>query len=89
MSALWNYYGIDWALLIFSIINLWLLGNGKKIGFLVGITANICGIIFGIMIESYASPPMNIMFIIMNVRGYLRWRERENEVQCIDRIKKV
>lgn len=77
MKFLWKYYGVDWILLILSVINLWLLGNGKKFGFIIGVVSNIFGIIFGIMIESYASPAMNIMFMIMNIRGYLKWRANE------------
>ena len=75
-----KYYGTDWAAMCFTFGQLFLLGNGKRVGFVFGILATISWTAFGIMAGSIANPIANTIFLIMNVRGLLKWKEMEREV---------
>ncbi|GAB5458154.1 MAG: hypothetical protein Hens3KO_11840 [Henriciella sp.] len=75
-----KYYGTDWAAMTFTFGQLYLLGNGKRIGFVFGIFATITWAAFGIMAGSIANPIANTVFLIMNIRGYVKWQNKEVRV---------
>ena len=74
--ALTTFYGTDWAAMIFTFLQLMLLGNRNPLGFVFGICANVCWSAFGIMVGSVANPLANAVFLVLNVRGLLAWRRR-------------
>ena len=76
-----KYYGTDWAAMCFTFIQLYLLGNGKRIGFVFGIFATLSWTAFGIMAGSIANPIANSIFLVMNIRGLLKWTEMETEIE--------
>ena len=73
MTDIFKYYGIDWLLFILVLIHLWLLGNKNKLAFAFGILGCVCGIVFGIMIESIASVVMNFTFGLLHLRAFIKW----------------
>ncbi|MDJ0920105.1 MAG: nicotinamide mononucleotide transporter [Henriciella sp.] len=72
-----KYYGTDWAAMFFTFAQLYLLGNGKRAGFIFGILATISWASFGIMAGSVANPIANFIFLVMNLRGLLKWKATE------------
>lgn len=68
-----KYYGIDWLLFALVVLHLWLLGNRKKEAFLYALVANTCGLTLGVLIGSVATILMNVVFMVMNVRAYIKW----------------
>ena len=70
-----QYYGADWLGMFLSVLNIWLMGNKNKYGFLVGILANLSWLIFGIMSETIAGLIVNLIMIILNFRGYQKWKK--------------
>ncbi|VAX40258.1 hypothetical protein MNBD_PLANCTO03-1504 [hydrothermal vent metagenome] len=70
-----KYYGLDWAAMIFTFLSLYRLGHGKRDGFLYGLCANVCWAGFGILALSVANPMANVVFIVLNVRGYRHWQQ--------------
>ena len=72
-----KYYGTDWAAMLFTFGQLYLLGNGKRSGFVFGIFATITWAAFGIMAGSIANPLANTVFLIMNIRGFVKWQNKE------------
>jgi fatty-acid desaturase len=74
MSAFLNYYGADWAAMALSLTAVYLLGNQARIGFLVFALANVVWVFLGTFwMNSLGIAIGNTAFLVMNLRGYLRW----------------
>jgi len=79
MEILFKYSGLDWLSMVFSLCAMLLLGSKIKWGFLFFIIANIIMIAVSIlMIESVALTVGNSVFLVTNLRGFLRWNS-ENQ----------
>ncbi len=73
-----NYYGLDWAAMVLSVLAVWMLGNKNKYGFVVFITANIIWVILGAaLMHSYGIILGNIFFLVSDTRGFLNWNKDE------------
>jgi hypothetical protein len=68
-----NLYGLDWAAMAFSLSALYLIGRKKPAGFLCFVTANLCWIAVGWLTSSVAISCGNVLFLVLNVRGYHGW----------------
>jgi hypothetical protein len=74
MIDLFKYYGFDWIAIMLSVIAMILLGNKIKWGFTIFMLANITWILLGfLLLNSYAIVLGNIIFLITNTRGFLKW----------------
>jgi hypothetical protein len=80
MDFLFNYYGLDWLAMIFSLIAIYYVGNRKRSGFLFFVTANALWIILGVLLlQSYGIVIGNTVFLIMNVRGFIHWQHKPTQ----------
>ncbi|TGL57858.1 PnuC protein [Leptospira ognonensis] len=74
MTDLFKYYALDWIAMMLSILAMILLGNKVKWGFTLFMLANITWILLGfLLLDSYAIVFGNIVFLITNTRGFLKW----------------
>jgi nicotinamide riboside transporter PnuC len=76
MEIIFKYHGIDWIAIIMTFLTLYYLGERRRFGFVFGIVASISWLIFGILVDSIANIVANIIFIALNLRGYLNWKEQ-------------
>lgn len=75
IDILFKYYGLDWLSMILSITAMILIGNKLKLGFIFFITANITMILVSyLMIHSLALVVGNLIFLVTNTRGFLKWK---------------
>jgi len=65
--------------MMLTVLSLYLLGQKSKSGFLFGFGANLCWGIFGVMAGSVANVVANIIFFILNVRGWINWTREEKD----------
>ncbi len=72
-----KFYGIDWLAMFLTFIAIWQIGNKKRIGFVLMISGNICWAAIGILTESYAMVVANTVFIAMNSRAIIKWKEEK------------
>ena len=72
-----NYFGVDWFAMAFTLCAIYLLGDKKRAGFVVMICGNSCWIAVGYLSSSLAMMIANVVFLAMNLRGYLRWSSQE------------
>ena len=71
-----NYYGLDWLGMALSLLAVYQLGNKKHVGFLTFIVANSIWIFLGlILMKSLGTAVGNFVFLVMNVRGYFKWKK--------------
>ena len=75
LNSLTTYYGSDWAAMVFTFLQLYLMAEKNKWGFIYGLCANVCWITFGIIAGSVASPFANIIFAALNIRGLIKWHK--------------
>ena len=75
-EILLKYHGIDWIAIIMTFLTLYYLGERRRFGFVFGIVASISWLIFGILVDSIANIVANVIFIALNLRGYLNWKEQ-------------
>lgn len=75
MDLLLNYNGLDWLAMVLSLLALWLIGNKNRFGFVAFILANVTWIVVSIwLIHSLGIVLGNVVFLAMNVRGYVNWK---------------
>ena len=72
------HYGTDWIAMISSFIWLYLIGNKHRIGFVFAVIASMSWLCFGWLNHSYASVFANLIFIFLNIRGYIKWAEKNS-----------
>lgn len=82
MTDLFKYFGLDWIAMLLSVIAMILLGNKVKWGFTLFMLANITWILLGfLLLHSYAIVLGNIIFLITNTRGFLKWNAEKTTEQ--------
>ena len=74
MELIGAYYGVDWLAMVLTFFSINDLGRKRRRGFLVGMGANVAWFWFGVMAGSVANPVANVIFMVMNVKGFLKWR---------------
>ena len=80
MSDVFKYYSLDWIAMLLSVIAMLLLGNKVKWGFVLFMLANMTWIVLGFLIlHSYAIVLGNIIFLITNARGFLKWNAEKTK----------
>jgi hypothetical protein len=79
MEVVLKYFGLDWLAMASSLLAVYLIGNKNRIGFISYILANVLWIYLGIFqMQSFGISIGNIFFLIMNLRGYLKWKETKS-----------
>lgn len=74
-----KYYCTDWITFLCNLIAIWLIGSGKKYGFLFGLVACATDLIFGFLTESWAIKTSAMLFMIFNLRAYYKWNKNGNK----------
>ena len=74
MEILLKYHGVDWIAMVLTFLTLYYLGEKRRSGFVFGILASISWLIFGVLVHSIANIVANVIFIALNLRGYLNWK---------------
>lgn len=72
-----QYFGVDWAAMAFTFLAIYLLGNKSRMGFAVMMCGNACWMVVGLLTASIALVIANAVFLLMNVRGWIRWGCRD------------
>ena len=75
MEYIVKFYGTDWAAMVLTFISLHYLGNRSIWGFVFGILASLAWMGFGLLAGSLANPIANAIFILLNIRGIVKWRK--------------
>ena len=71
-----KYYGLDWLILILNIYSYYLIGDRKKIGFILGLIGCVLGIfMFSYMQFSWAMIIMYLCFGFLNIKNYIKWQK--------------
>jgi hypothetical protein len=76
-----HYYYLDWLAMVLSLLAVWLLGNKNRWGFASFVLANLTWLAVGSIAGSYGIVVGNIAFLIMNTRGFFRWKASANCVE--------
>jgi nicotinamide riboside transporter PnuC len=83
-----NIAYLDWIAAVFEIVGFWMIGNKRRSGF---ISCMMCSILWtGVAIQSelYGLLVIAILCFILHVRGYLKWKHRE-EKYTLDEAKEI
>lgn len=67
---------MDWAACFFTLVNVWLLAEKNRHGWLFGIAGNVLWIVYATW-PTWQLPlaVLNALFLGLNVRGYWKWRK--------------
>ena len=77
MESFLKYYGLDWIAMASSLLAVYLIGDKNRFGFLSYIIANSLWIYLGVFkMQSLGISVGNIFFLMMNLRGYLKWKSQ-------------
>jgi hypothetical protein len=81
MELFLKYYTLDWLAMALSLLAVYLLGNKNKYGFISFSIANAFWIFLGFtMMNSLGIGIGNIVFLIMNIRGFVFWNKKNMEL---------
>ena len=72
-----KYYGIDWTAMVLNALAIYLLGKKQKLGFFLGVLANIAWIVFAILAHSVATVVACSIFGFLNARGWWSWTKEQ------------
>ncbi|MBC7798796.1 MAG: PnuC protein [Pyrinomonadaceae bacterium] len=76
-----KFYGLDWLAMSLSVLAMILIGNKIKWGFVLFALANVTWILLGsLVLESYAIVIGNVLFLITNSRGFIKWNRATAKV---------
>ena len=78
-----QYYGIDWLVTITVFVGIFLLGDKKKMGFIVGMISSSFAFVFSFQIGSIANGVTAIILFILYLRGFWKWRKQEISEESI------
>ena len=73
MELVFRYYAVDWSATAGTLVSLWLLGEQRRLGFVVGAAAATGWFAFGVLAGSTATMIANSLLFVLYVRGYRRW----------------
>ena len=79
VEALLKFHGTDWVGMVFGLISTYLLTKQRRWGFVFGIVAGLGWIAFGVLTQSFPSIIANSLFIVINCRGFWRWKKERVE----------
>ena len=77
ITFLTQYYGFDWLAILVGVIGLWRLGNKDKSGFIFYMLAAVAGFVFAVLAHSGAYMIANLITLLLQLRGYLKWQKEE------------
>lgn len=73
-----KHRGVDWIAMVLMFISLIRLGDHKRDGFAWGLAATVAWAVFNGMVFSIAGVIANVIYFFLNLRGWLRWRPRDD-----------
>jgi hypothetical protein len=82
----WIREALGVAAICIGLVSKWLLGNYQKSGWLWGAAASILWMGFAYRVESPVQFLLNIVYIVVSVRGYSLWVKRQEDRQCSEDI---
>jgi hypothetical protein len=68
------YYYLDWLEMSLSLLTVGLLGSKSRWGFACFVVANLTWLVVGSIAGSYGIVLGNVAFLVMNTRGFFRWK---------------
>lgn len=74
-EILTKYYGLDLIAMGITSLGIYLIGNKKQSGFLLAIIGGMIWIVFAILTQTIGLIIANIILIMLNLRGYLKWKK--------------
>lgn len=75
-NAFFEYYGIDWIAALFLICYWYYNGEKKRIGFVFGILASICWIVYAYLSNSLANIIINLIGMTFFIIYFFKWKEQ-------------
>lgn len=72
-DSAFNYYFIDLIGMICMLASIWLLGNQRRSGFVIGLIGATSFVVFGVLAESLFAIIGNSILAVIYIRGWLRW----------------
>ena len=85
MDVYLKYYGLDWLAMAASLFAVYLIGNKNRLGFISYILANVLWIYLGVFkMQSFGISVGNVFFLMMNLRGFLKWKKDKNKTNKND-----
>jgi len=83
MENIFAHYGVDWLAISLSLFAAYLLGNKRKVGFIVFALSNVFWVILGVFfMSSYGMALGNFAFLLLNIRGYIHWNKASFDNQA-------
>lgn len=68
---------IPWATSAGTLLGMWLLGQKRSIGWIVGLVNQVLWITFAVMFEAWGLLPLTCALVVIYSRNLARWRRED------------
>lgn len=68
---------LPWATSAFTLLGMWLIGQKRSVGWVVGLLNQGCWITFAIAFKAWGLLPLSAALTVIYVRSLLAWRRDE------------
>ncbi len=83
MANIFEYYLVDWLGISLSLLSVYMLGNKNKWGFIIFAISNVVWMFLGfVLMNSLGTAIGNAVFLVINIRGYINWKNVPEEKSC-------
>jgi hypothetical protein len=83
MANIFEYYLVDWLGISLSLLSVYMLGNKNKWGFIIFAISNVVWMFLGfVLMNSLGTAIGNAVFLVINIRGYINWKNVTEEKSC-------
>jgi len=72
-----QYYGVDWAAMLLTIVSIYYIGNKEKFGFILMMICNLLWAVLGWQTGSAAMILANLIFLGMNWQALYKWSQED------------
>lgn len=76
MEAILKFHGTDWVGMMFGLLSAYYIAKHRRWGFIFAAIGGLGWMAFGFITQSIPSIVANVLFIAINVRGFVRWKQR-------------
>ena len=64
---------VPWVLSAWTVLTMWLLSGGRRVGFLFGLASQLLWLVFDAHVHAYGLMPLGLILGVIYVRGYRKW----------------
>ena len=76
---------LPWATSAFTLLAMWLIGQKRSAGWLVGLVNQVLWVTFAVVYQAWGLLPLTAALVVIYTRALFRWRRDEHDAHLDER----